>query len=105
GRGVRVRRGDEQRRFIETEPCPHGVEQLRLELGRDEQQVGGEDRDALSGSAQQQRVQLERIGHSAARGPAIHVARQRQRAVRRDIDRPGGDEGAALASLCYSRLL
>jgi len=51
GGGVRVRRGDEQRRFIETEPCPHGVEQLRLQLGRDEQQVGGEDRYALSGSA------------------------------------------------------
>src|SRR5205814_10342046 len=52
------------------------------------------------------RIQLEGIGHSTARAPAVGVARERQRAVRRDVDRPGGDEGAALASqCCYSRLL
>src|SRR5207237_378882 len=82
-----------------------GLEQPRLQLRRDEQQVGGEDRDGLPRSAQQQRVQLERVGDAAAGATALRVARQRRRAVRCDVDRPGGDESAALASLSYSRLL
>ncbi len=90
---VRVRCREQKRRVAEREMIAHRGGDTALQVFGDEQQVRGEDRDAGVRCPEQQRVQLQRIGHPAARAGAIGEPRERYRLPGSDVGGSGRDGG------------